>query len=88
MTNKQSLQKVFNSYFHNKYTFDDFCTLDTNAHYKEIFYSKNTFSPSPTLKEFQKFLNLFVFEKLSINQNVVFSYRKGLNVKDAILPHS
>jgi RNA-directed DNA polymerase len=85
--NKLSLKNAFQSYFHKKYSFDDFCTLDTIEHYKEIFYSKNTYSPSQKLKDFQKFLNLFVFEKLSINENVVFSYRKGVNAKDAIVPH-
>ena len=85
--NKLSLQNAFQSYFHEKYTFDDFCTLNTSEHYREIFYSKNTYSPSSKLKEFQRFLNLFLFEKLSINENVLFSYRKGVNAKDALTPH-
>lgn len=86
--NKLSLQNAFKSYFHDKYLFADFCTINVEEHYKEIFYSKNTFSPTQKLKDFQRFLNLFIFEKLSINANVVFSYRKGVNAKDAILPHS
>jgi RNA-directed DNA polymerase len=85
--NKISLQNAFISYFHKHYVFDDFLSLSTNEHYTEIFYSKNTFSPSKKLKDFQKFLNLFIFESLSINRDVVFSYRKGVNAQNAISPH-
>ena len=52
-----------------------------------MFHSKNTFSPSKKLKQFQQFLNLFIFEHLTINKDVVFSYRKGVNTIDAIKPH-
>ncbi|MFZ2889126.1 reverse transcriptase domain-containing protein [Sulfuricurvum sp.] len=82
-----SLQNAFISYFHTRYQFDDFLSIHTNEHYTEIFYSKNTFSPSKKLKDFQKFLNLFLFELLPLNQDVVFSYRKGVNAQDAISPH-
>ena len=40
------------------------------------------------MKDFQRFLNLFIFEYLPINEKVVFSYRKTVNAKDAILPHT
>jgi len=85
--NQTSLQNAFVSYFHKHYLFHDFCTINTSKHYSEIFYSKNTFSPSKELKDFQKFLNLFIFELLPLNQNIVFSYRKGVNAQDAVSPH-
>lgn len=85
--NKISLQNAFVSYFHKHYLFDDFLSIHTDEHYAEIFYSKNTFSPSKKLKDFQKFLNLFIFESLPINRDVVFSYRKGVNAQNAISPH-
>lgn len=85
--NQVSLQNAFISYFHKHYLFDDFLSIHTNEHYTEIFYSKNTFSPSKKLKDFQKFLNLFIFESLPIHHDVVFSYRKGVNAQDAISPH-
>lgn len=84
---KLSLQNAFNSYFHNKYTFDDFSNLNVEFEYKEIFYSKNTYSPSKKLKRYQRFLNLFLFDLMDVNENVVFSYRKGVNAYDAIYPH-
>lgn len=85
--NQISLNNAFNSYFHTHYRFEDFLSVQTKEHYTQIFYSKNTFSPSKQLKDFQKFLNLFLFEHLPINENVVFSYRKGVNAQDALIPH-
>lgn len=85
--NKTSLETAFNSYFHNKHSFQDFLNININNEYKQIFYSKNTFSPSKKLKQFQQFLNLFIFDHVNINKDVVFSYRKGVSTIDAIKPH-
>ena len=84
---KISLQKAFNSYFHNKYSFSHFCSLDIQTQYEDIFYSKNTFSPSKELKRYQQFLNFFIFDFMEVNEKVVFSYRKGVSIYDAIYPH-
>lgn len=84
---KNSLKKAFNSYFHDKYSFDEFVNFDTTTHYKDIFYSKNTFSPSKELKKYQQFLNFFIFDLIKVNKDVVFSYRKGVSAYDAIYPH-
>jgi len=84
---KISLEDAFNSYFHNKYSFNDFLTLDTSVQYENIFHSKNTFSPNKELKKYQQFLNVFIFDFMKINKGVVFSYRKGVNNYDAIYPH-
>jgi RNA-directed DNA polymerase len=84
---KIPLEKAFNSYFHDKHTFNNFCNLDITTQYKDIFYSKNTFSPSKELKQYQQFLNFFIFDFMEINENVVFSYRKGVSIYDAVYPH-
>jgi len=84
---KISLQKAFNSYFHSKYSFSHFCNLDIQTQYEDIFYSKNTFSPSKELKRYQQFLNFFIFDFMEVNEKVVFSYRKGVSIYDAIYPH-
>lgn len=84
---KISLEDAFNSYFHDKYSFDDFLTLEISVQYENIFHSKNTFSPNKELKKYQQFLNAFIFDFMKINENVVFSYRKGVNNYDAIYPH-
>lgn len=85
--NKILLKTAFNSYFHDKQSFQDFLTINTKYEYSQIFYSKNTFSPSKKLKQFQQFLNLFIFNHINFNENVVFSYRKGVSTIDAIKPH-
>ena len=85
--NKLSLEDAFTSYFHNKYSFSDFLNLDIDSQYTEIFYSKDTFSPSKKLKHFQQFLNIFIFDLMQVNTDVVFSYRKGVSTVDAIYPH-
>lgn len=85
--NKTSLETAFNSYFHNKLLFHDFLDIDIQNEYTQIFHSKNTFSPSKKLKQFQQFLNLFIFDYININKKVVFSYRKGVSTIDAIKPH-
>jgi len=84
---KTSLEKAFNSYFHDKHSFNSFCNLDINTQYDDIFYSKNTFSPSIELKRYQRFLNFFIFDFMKVNENVVFSYRKGVSTYDALSPH-
>ncbi len=84
---KISLEKAFNSYFHDKYSFNHFCNLDIKTQYEDIFYSKNTFSPSKELKRYQQFLNFFIFDFMKVNKDVVFSYRKGVSTYDAIYPH-
>lgn len=84
---KISLQTAFNSYFHDKYSFEDFLDINISTQYKNIFHSKNTFSPEVKLKRFQQFLNVFIFDFLEVNKEVVFSYRKGVNNYDAVVPH-
>lgn len=85
--NKISLEEAFNLYFHNEYSFHDFCNLNLKLEYTEFFYSKNTFSPSIKLKKYQQFLNHMIFDFMEINSNIVFSYRKGVSSYDAIFPH-
>jgi len=84
---QNSLQHAFNSYFHNKYLFQDFISLNISLEYQDVFHSKHTFSPSKKLKKYQQFLNLFIFDFMPINKDVLFSYRKGVNSYDAIYPH-
>lgn len=85
--NKIPLEKAFNSYFHNEYSFSNFISLDISNQYTNIFHSKNTFSPEVELKKYQKFLNFFIFDFMKTNEDVVFSYRKGVSTYDAVYPH-
>ncbi|WP_213763351.1 reverse transcriptase domain-containing protein [Caballeronia sp. dw_19] len=90
---KKPLQILFDAMYHNKQDFADFATGDiirrvssktvTNDSTKE----RLVFVPDKVLKKYHSFLNLFVFNYLPINEDVVFSYRKGTNVTAAVRKH-
>lgn len=87
--NKPDLESAFNSMFHGKYKFSEFINLNTEDEYTILQHnSRIVYSTKKKLKDFHKFLNLFVFEYLRINEEAVFSYRKGHNVVDAVKKHA
>jgi len=88
---KQSLQVLFDAMYHGKHSFDDFMHSSVQEHY-EVFLpgkvgKRTIFKPKENLKIYQKFLNLFLFEFLPLNERVVFSYRKGLSAYNAVEKH-
>ncbi len=87
MTNL-NFQNTFKSYFHDKYSFDDFLCVNTSEEVK-IFTIQKTdiYSPSYNLKQFQQFLNIFIFDKLLVNDEVCHSYQKGKNIHSCLVPH-
>jgi RNA-directed DNA polymerase len=89
LSEKRSLEDIFLSTFHNKYSFKEFLELDVSQEY-EIFEinSRTIYSPSPRLKAFHKFIISCVFEYAAFNESVVFSYRKGTTIRDAVERHS
>jgi RNA-directed DNA polymerase len=48
---------------------------------------RRIFKPRENLKLYHKFLNLFIFEYLPINERAVFSYRKGFGAFHAVEKH-
>lgn len=88
---KQSLQALFDAMYHGKQSFDDFIHSSMQENY-EVFLpgkvgKRTIFKPKENLKTYQRFLNLFLFEFLPINERVVFSYRKGLSAFNAVEKH-
>ncbi|MFQ2360370.1 MULTISPECIES: reverse transcriptase domain-containing protein [Aeromonas] len=84
------LHELYQSYFHGKYDFSDFLYLNVSDEV-EVAYEKNdkkVYRCSAKLKAIHRFINLFLFSKLKIKDDVVFSYRPGKNVVDAIRPHA
>jgi RNA-directed DNA polymerase len=80
---------LFNLYFHNKYSFDDFIKININDSVEKIkFRDKTIFklSKESPLKEFHKFIHLFILNNLKTHK-VCFSYTKNLNIKDCLEPH-
>ncbi|AMC33140.1 reverse transcriptase domain-containing protein [Janthinobacterium sp. B9-8] len=85
---KQSFEHMYNAMFHGKYSFSDFLNCDIDSEYTTInLRDRVIYSSSKKLKDFHKFLNLFIFDFLHISIDSVFSYRKGYNVVDAVQMH-
>lgn len=79
--------------YHDKFDFSEFVNFDIEKNYTtfnriEYGRSRKIIKPNKKLKIFHKFLNLFVFEYLPIQSEVVFSYRKGFSAYDAVVPHA
>ncbi|RVU37233.1 RNA-directed DNA polymerase [Rheinheimera riviphila] len=85
-----SLESVFNAYFNNKKNFSDFYTLRTEDEASLIPLSKSKlelYKCSDKLKVIHTFLSLFVFNEMPVRKDIVFSYRKDVNITDAVRPH-
>lgn len=90
---QKPLSDLFNSMNHGKYDFADFIQgrIDENYKVSSLNTSGNPrkiFCPNKKLKVYHTFLNLFLFEYLPINKEVVYSYRKGFSVYHAVSKHS
>ncbi|ADP10728.1 reverse transcriptase [Erwinia sp. Ejp617] len=85
-----SLESVFNSYFNNKKNFADFHTLRTEDEVRLIPLSRRKaelYQCSARLKLIHTFLSRFVFSEMPVKKDIVFSYRKDVNITDAVRPH-
>lgn len=86
--NKRTLQEVFNSNFHEKFLFSDLLTLSVDDNIKITqSYGRRLVQPSDRFKRLLHFLVKNVFDYASVAEGTVFSYRKGVNIRDAVLPH-
>jgi len=75
--------------YHGKYKFSDFAHEQVSANYEQfLIHGRPIYKPNKKLKTFHAFLNLFVFQHLQQNEDVVFSYRKGTRVIDAVDRHA
>lgn len=101
MRQKKDLQTIFQSYFHNKYSFDDFLTtkLIESSNFK--FFNFQTYlilsyikdkktnqliQKSQELKDYHTFLNNILFKYMRVHK-CVYSYQQNLSVYDAIYLH-
>ncbi|NYT36340.1 RNA-directed DNA polymerase [Allopusillimonas soli] len=89
---KQPLQKLFDAMYHGKFSFHDFLHSPVEQNYEIVggstSGSRTLFKPKENLKTYHRFLNLFLFELLPINERVVFSYRKGFSAVNAVQKHT
>lgn len=87
--NKSKLDEIFNAYFNGKLDFSEMLTLNITNNINTISVgSRQVVKCSSNLKRIHSFFNLFIFDLLEIQTDCVFSYRKNVNVVDAIRPHS
>ena len=85
---KLTLKQIFTSIFHNRHNFDDFLNINVSNNIKKIeFDGISFFKTKPELKDYQIFLNHTLISYMKVNENVVFSYRKGTSVYEALSPH-
>ena len=85
----KSLQFLFDAMHHGKYDFEDFLfgSIDTCYTTTQIKH-RNVYRPNKKLKAYHTFLNTFLFEYLDLNEQVVYSYRKGVNPHEVALAHA
>ncbi|OPB34636.1 reverse transcriptase family protein [Pseudomonas fluorescens] len=85
----RDFKSAFEAMYHGKYDFEDFKSGDISEKFRKLdLNKKNIYEADPTLKIYHKFLNLFVFQWLEFNEKCVYSYRKGMNVADAVKKHA
>ncbi|WP_348731311.1 reverse transcriptase family protein [Rheinheimera texasensis] len=86
---KRSLEEIFISTFHEKMSFAEFLKLDVKSEFHKIVKSKRTiYAPSPKLKQIHRFINKTILEFADYNLDVVYSYRKGVSIRDAVEKHA
>ncbi|HDU8021373.1 reverse transcriptase domain-containing protein [Cronobacter sakazakii] len=85
-----SLESVFNSYFNHKKNFDDFHNIRTEEEVRLIPLSRtkaDLYKCSDRLKLIHTFLSRFIFSEMPVREDIVFSYRKEVNISEAVKPH-
>lgn len=90
---KKSLQDLFNAVYHGKFDFADFIGGQVESHYDVVIagpsgHRREIVRPDRALKAYLTFVKAFVIEYLPINEDVVFSYRKGFSAFDAVAKHA
>ena len=85
----RSLEEIFLSTFHEKMSFNKFLDLDVAREFHTIrLKRRKIYVPSHELKMAHKFINKSILEYADYNKKVVYSYRKGISVRDAVEQHS
>lgn len=93
MVQKQPIQTLFEAMFRGKRLFADFTGGSVEANFvrhsfKKGVKTRQVLSPNEKLKSYHRFLRLFLFDFIPVNEQVVFSYRKGVSSYDAVIRHA
>jgi len=85
----KTLPILFDEMFQGEYDFEHFLSFSmSNEVVQKIFDNKITFIASSTLKAYHRIIRRYVLRSMEINSEVVFSYRKDVNVVDALRKHA
>jgi hypothetical protein len=86
--NKRPLEQLFFATYRGKLNFEEFVSLDLNTAFVRMnFDGRTVYSPEKNLKLYLGFLSRVLFDRLPIESEVVYSYRKGVNVVNAVEKH-
>lgn len=90
---KQPIEVLFNAMYHGKWRFSDFAGASVEANissktFTQAGKTRNLLVPSEKLRSFHEFLRLFLLDYLPLNNEVVFSYRKGFSAYNAVARHA
>lgn len=89
---KRPLAELFRAVYHDKRSFHDLAEMDVLVNCKREQYTKAgqvraILAPNEILAGCLEFVRLFVVDYLPINEDVVYSYRKGVSAFDAVARH-
>ena len=89
---KRPMADLFRAVYHDKRSFQDLIEMDVLINCKRAQYTKAgqvraILAPNDILAGCLEFVRLFVVDYLPINEDVVYSYRKGMSAFDAVARH-
>lgn len=89
---KRPMADLFRAVYHDKRSFSDLIEMDVLLNCKREQYTKAgqvraILAPNDILAGCLEFVRLFVVDYLPINEDVVYSYRKGMSAFDAVARH-
>lgn len=83
-----TFQVLFKSFFHDKYTFEQFQNIDIKQEINLFdFNGTAVLNPSIKLRDFQKFISVALLNKLILNKRVCHSYQKDKNILTSLYLH-
>lgn len=87
--NKRPLKDLLNAMYQGKFEFPELETGEISSLYEtKKINDREIHIPNKRLKTFHSFLRFFLLDHLKTNNDVVFSYRKGVNTVDAVSKHA
>ncbi|WP_369158197.1 reverse transcriptase domain-containing protein [Candidatus Thiodiazotropha sp. LNASS1] len=85
----RTLEQSFIAVFHNRESFDDFCSFDPKENVEEFLYKdRKVYRTSKKYKSYLRFLDKVILRHVARNADVVHSYIKGKSTLTAVGAHA